>query len=827
LQQAKFKPKTRKGKRMSFKRITLALLILTIAKLNLAEPKKITVLPTPQSVVFTGTTFALPRETTVFIDKRENEYEYCRKAFERIGKESKVVFKFVNTANKAVIKASLVQDLDLGLTDAEILKDAYRLSIDNDGIDINAVTCRGLFYGIQTLSQIIAQSENGELPGIKIKDWPDFRMRGISDDISRGQVSTVRNFKKIIDFLARYKMNVYMPYLEDMLRFDEFPSIGKGRGALTKEEVKEIVRYASERFVQVIPIFQTLGHYENILAQPQFLKYAEFPGAASLNISSDSTYIFLDKLLKEATALFPSVYFHMGADESFDVGYGKSKKMVDSLGIAAAHAEHYKKVYNILKKYGKKVMMYGDIILRHPEILDLIPKDIIIVDWHYRADYDYPSLVKFHKAGFKTIASPSVWNFLTTYPTNLNALPNIEYFAKDGFKEKAIGLITSNWGDYGAETFKELLYWGYAWTGECAWNIQKADIAKFNSRFFKTFFGTNDDTPLRLNITLSNPLNQFLWHEIWRHPLLPFKKAAWWTPNVSAAARLTWLKQTLPLIRNDVEKIRANAKRNTKQTEIYKFLLDLYSWYSLKTETQLALLDTTTSISEKRANVIPLIDENISRLSKLKKEFKKIWLQYYKPDNLNLIEDKFNRLNAYFKETKEELQHDTLYSPVLKSKWIYAQVEKDSLLPRAKFRYLFLVSNKKISSAKLQLMGNTYAELYINGKFVTKVYARLTLSLSVEYGRVKYLDIKNYLRKGENEIVIKAASYGRKPKAGANIIAEITYTDGEVQKIETDENWQSGKWESNKYEAKTVSKDFWQTIIAPNFKTNRPSWIER
>jgi len=149
---------------MSFKRITLALLILTIAKLNLAEPKKITVLPTPQSVVFTGTTFALPREATVFIDKSGNEYEYCRKAFERIGKESKVVFKFVNTANKAVIKASLVQDLDLGLTDAEILKDAYRLSIDNDGIDINAVTCRGLFYGIQTLSQIIVKAKTESYP---------------------------------------------------------------------------------------------------------------------------------------------------------------------------------------------------------------------------------------------------------------------------------------------------------------------------------------------------------------------------------------------------------------------------------------------------------------------------------------------------------------------------------------------------------------------------------------------------------------------------------------------------------------------------------------
>ena len=179
-------------------------------------------------------------------------------------------------------------------------------------------------------------------------------------------------------------MNTYMLYLEDMLQFDAYPSIGKGRGRLTKEEVKEIVSYAKEHFIEVIPIFQTLGHYENILTQDKFLKYAEFPGAASLNVSNDSTYVFLDKMLKEVFELFPSKYFHMGADESYDVGLGASKHLVDSTDIATVHTNHYKKIYNICKKYGKKVLMYGDIILKHPEILSKIPKDIIIVDWHYR-----------------------------------------------------------------------------------------------------------------------------------------------------------------------------------------------------------------------------------------------------------------------------------------------------------------------------------------------------------------------------------------------------------------------------------------------------------
>ena len=110
-----------------------------------------------------------------------------------------------------------------------------------------------------------------------------------------------------------------------------------------------------------------------------------------MSVSNDSTYIFLEDLLKEVFEIFPSEYFHMGADESWDVGLGESKKLVEESNIAVVHANHYKKVYEICKKYNKKVMMYGDILLDHPEILSLIPKDIIIVDWHYRADDNYPS----------------------------------------------------------------------------------------------------------------------------------------------------------------------------------------------------------------------------------------------------------------------------------------------------------------------------------------------------------------------------------------------------------------------------------------------------
>ena len=787
---------------------------------------KYEILPQPQSIEFINSPYHVAAQTPVFIDESSKEEAgYCVKELKKIGNKNNVKFFKVHDDKNAEVKLLIKKSLDFDCPE-NIADEAYKLSIDQNGVLIEALTYKGLFYGLQSFGQILEQSENRFISGVVVRDFPDLKIRGISDDISRGQVSTLKNFKKIIDFISSYKMNVYMPYIEDMLKFKSFPSIGKNRGALSKEEVKELVKYAKSKFVEIIPIFQTLGHYENILSQGKFLKYAEFPGAATLDVSDPAVYKFLEKLIKEVAELFPSAYFHMGADESFDVGLGKSKKLVEKYGIAKVHAEHYKKVYSILKKYHKKVMMYGDILLRHPEILQMIPKDIVIVDWHYRPAIDYPSVRKFKKAGFQTIVSPASWNFLTTYPTNLNALPNIEYFTKAGVKNSALGMINSNWGDYGAETFKELLYWDYAWSADCAWNVQKADISKFNSLFFKNFFGIKTDDALELNLWFANPLNQFLWHEVWRHPLLPLKKSVWWVPNVDPTAKLAWLKETLPVMENKIIELKNEATRNKDQIKIYNFLENLYSWYATKLETSIALQDTTVPVAEKKEKIIPLIDKNIASLKKLKKEFKTIWLKYYEPANLNMIEDKFDRLTEYFKETKEMLLQDTLYSPLIPSKWIYCNGSGNSQIREAYFSASFEIG-KKIKSAKMQLLGDTYAELYLNGKFVTKVFARRTLSLFVEYGRVKYLNVKKFLRKGKNTIEVHAINYDRKGSAGTNVIGQIVFDDGSKLEIRSGRTWLCKENKKVSYKDEAIEKKYRYEVIAPNFETDRPSWIER
>jgi len=810
------------------KSLQLLFLLLLLVVNSFAQSDNFTIIPVPKSIEKFNGSFSFQNNITISIKNNFDENLFAAELIGKTLKEFLGVRSTIDSQSKGVITLS-INDKLVAFPE-ETTDEGYILLIDENGISLEALTSKGLFYGAMSLIQLLEKAEEKTLPYFKVIDYPDMKVRAVSDDISRGQVSTLDNFKKIIVHMSRYKMNVYMPYIEDMLLFNAYPTIGVNRGALTKEEASELVDFAGKHFVEVIPIFQTLGHYENILSQDEFLKYAEFPGAASLNVTNDSIYVFLETMMKEVFELFPTKFFHMGADESYDVGLGYSKKLVDETNIATVHANHYKKIYSIAKKYGKTVLMYGDIILQHPEILSQIPKDIIVVDWHYRADKNYTSTKTFKESGFEYYVSPSSWNFLTTFPTNINSLPNIKHIIKDGLKNGSAGMVNSNWGDYGAETFKELILFNYAWSAQCAWNIEASNIDLFSQNYFYDFFGINDERLASIYRSMSNPLNQMMWHEVWRHPMLPFRDAVWWENNISKVVKGDWMDWSLPQVKRNVGVLKTQVKKNRDHFDLIEYLLALNDWYKLKIETQFEMFEAKkdNKLNEPDELFI-LIDRNIRDLELLKSRFRELWLRNYKEENLNMIEDKFNRLSAYFLEIKNHLndaiagKSDSLfYNPELSSVWIYAVADENKFADSAEFSYEFELQSKP-DEAFLQLMGDTFAELYINGEFVVNVFARRSLSLVVDYKRIKFLDVAKFLKEGRNIISVKAVNYNRNGSAGINIITRIKLENG-YKIISTSPDWKSktdSVWKNAGF------KKYPYIITAPNFDTKRTSWIER
>ncbi len=809
---------------MRFYKLTIFLSFLLLFMNMKAENMKYSIIPTPKMFSVEDGIFSFPKTSSVkLIGEDKTQLGFSVEKLNNTLKNNGI--QATINENNANVTFEIVKESDLKDVPTQFVNEAYKLIIDKNGININAVTYKGIYYGVTSLIQLFERSNNA-IPFCTILDYPDMQIRGVSDDISRGQVSTLDNFKKIIENIARYKMNTYMPYMEDVLQLESFPTIGVNRGALTNNEVKELISFAAKNFVEIVPIYQTLGHYENILLQKEFLKYAEFPGAASLDVSNPATYTFLETMLKEVFELFPSVNINIGADESYDVGLGNSKSLVDKSSLAKVHLEHYKKVYAICKKYNKNVWMYSDILLHHPEILDELPKDIVAVDWHYRPDAEYPSTETFDKAGFKYIVSPSVWNFLSPFPTNFNALPNIEYITKDGIKNNSIGMINSNWGDYGAETIKELIYYGYAYSAACAWNINDSELTDFTKNYFTDFFNTSDSQIDEFYTLFSTQLNQFLWHDVFRHPALPFKTPVWWESSANRTTKNSWTLNILPTLKGNIANAKIVAKRNADHIEILQYMVNLNEWFVLKTQTQQLINDLLNNNSSENKLCINLIDKNIETIKKLRDEYKSIWLRYYKPENLNMIEDKYNRLIAYFEETKTNIKNNTLHSPVIESKWIYLSTEKDNLVRNAKFKKSFDI-NSKVKSAKLQLLGDTYVKLYINGEFIDEIYARRSLSLLVDYGRILYVDITKYLKNGENTIEVVAQNFNNKGNAGFNLFANIITEDGQYELSSNETWWGKDLSNDNSSWQQALTKDYNYIVTEPNFETDRTSWIER
>ncbi len=709
--------------------------------------------------------------------------------------------------------------------------EGYVLLVRSRKVEIVARTKAGVFYAIATLLQLVEEDGRGyTLPEIAIADYPSMTIRGISDDISRGQISTMANFRKIIRFLAMHKMNAYMPYIENQFAFKSYPGFSEGRDPLTAEEAAELDAYGKKYHVQIIPAFETLGHMEDVLQKPEFEKYAEFPGAASLNISDGSSFEFMRRLLTEIAPAFSSPYFNMTADESSDVGLGASKKLVETSGISGTHAQYYLRLFDVLKSLGKKVMMYGDILLQNPKILELIPKDVIIIDWHYSAAFEYPSIKVLKEAGFNFIACPAVWNFSGPFPNFHNSLSNIREFTRQSYLAGALGTIVSTWNDNGGAELRELNYPGYAWGAECAWNPEGADPARFEAAFFRHFFKTESSLPRIAHELLSSVNNQITWHEFWRAPFMH-------VPAKDAALRVESVSADMPVVHALAIEAGGLAGANRDILGIYRLVASMNKYWSDKVKgikrMREVARDPSLSHRERNAEIKKIERNLLIFLGRIRKDYVRIYLRTNRRRMLHLIESRFDGQAAQLKSgTREMLKGNADYDQTMQSGFIYYP---DSLpyasggikVGSATFMKTISLSRKP-ATAMAQVIGDTYCQIFVNGRFAGSLNARRTLTWNVEFTRVKVFDISKLLKRGSNTIEIHAVNYDRNGSAGCNFYAVI-----EDEKIMSDGSWQVVKGNILSRRSKkgrppgAMSYDNGWTISAPDFSLGLKSWIER
>ena len=228
----------------------------------------------------------------------------------------------------------------------------------------------------------------------------------------------------------------------------------------------------------------------SILSNPEYAPLGE--GGTVLSPAYPESIKLLKDIYTEMAPAFNSPYFNINCDETFDLGKGASKQMVDSLGLGVVYVNQVLKMYKILKGLGKKTIMWTDILLQHPETIDMIPKDVIMGTWGYDADSSFDNkILPFKDRGFEFTISPGVLNSYSTMPDYSVTVTNIKNLVRDGVKYGTLGMILTVWDDGGSAFFSRDWY-GVAYGADQSWNPNEKKISNFDKRFDNTVYC--DDT---------------------------------------------------------------------------------------------------------------------------------------------------------------------------------------------------------------------------------------------------------------------------------------------------------------------------------------------
>lgn len=372
--------------------------------------------------------------------------------------------------------------------------EGYSLNISETDISIKAESERGAFYAIQTLRQIF---EADEIPTLTINDKPDFEYRGFYHDVTRGKVATVDTIKGLIDKMAYFKMNALQLYVEHVFEFEECRDIIEATSYLTGAELRELDEYCKDNFIDFQPSLSTFGHLFELLEQEKYhhlrviKDFVEDPCRwydrmvhHTIDPSNPESIEIVKSLIDQYAPHFTSEYFNICCDETFDLKNSFEPEVEGELYI-----DFVKKIIAHVQSKGLRVMMWADILLQHPERITDIPEDVYFLNWTYGAEPDENKFATFAKLGRRQIVCPgtTTWNRFCERVEIEEA--NITRLAEYGYKYGAVGMLNTNWGDYGNPCSLETAYYGMVLGAAKSWNIKtqpdEAFYADVNAVLYK------------------------------------------------------------------------------------------------------------------------------------------------------------------------------------------------------------------------------------------------------------------------------------------------------------------------------------------------------
>jgi hexosaminidase len=452
-------------------------------------------LPEPKELILSSNTFTVTYDCKIILDSN------CSIDILQLGKILKEDICEILGFSIGITKGNVIKHGIRLINKKELLKEEYELKIEPNGIEIYGGDYAALLYGIQTLRQIIHEYK-AVLPCLYIKDYPMVKNRGFYHDVTRGRIPTLDFLKRLADKLSFYKINQLQLYVEHSYLFEGLSEIWRDDTPLTAEEIMELDKYCKQLNIELIPSLSTFGHLYKLLNTKSYHHLCELEDYDrtefsfvnrmehhTIDSSNEESLKFMKRLIEEYMELFTSKHFNLCADETFDLGKGRSESLANELGVDRLYLNYIKELCEFVIAKGKIPMFWGDIICEFPEAIKELPQEVICLNWGYSQNQSDRETKAFYNAKANQYLCPGVngWNHFI--PDINVAYENISRMCTYAHTYEADGVLNTDWGDYGHMNHPELSMIGMIYGACFSWNDKLIDYETLNRRISKLEYG--------------------------------------------------------------------------------------------------------------------------------------------------------------------------------------------------------------------------------------------------------------------------------------------------------------------------------------------------
>jgi len=396
---------------------------------------------------------------------------------------------------------------------------------NSDGHSTVAVighTAAGVFYGVQTVKQMLEDDDGvTRLWTGTIRDWPAMKYRGVHDDLSRGPFPTLTFQEHQLEVFAAHKVNLYSPYFEHTLQYSGDPLAAPPGGSLTRAEAQELQAFARRLHIMIVPEQEAFGHLHHVLQYEKYSDLAETPHGHVIAPGQPGSLPLIGSWFTQIAQDFPGPFLHIGADETLELGTGRTQAEVDQRGLGPVYADFLASIHTTLAPLNRRLLFWGDVAGTDPAAILGIPKDMIAIPLIYGHKDSYDGdILPFKNAGIETWVAPGDANWRQVYPLGNVALDNVAGFVEAGQRLGSTGELTTVWDDDGESLFNQD-WFGVLFGAAAGWQPGRSSGEAYQASFGHVFYGDTTgriDTAQKELLTAENLMDvtdESFWLDPW------------------------------------------------------------------------------------------------------------------------------------------------------------------------------------------------------------------------------------------------------------------------------------------------------------------------